>query len=70
MNEELKFRSFEASDSDAVWTIIKDVIAGGETYVFHPDSSREKMLAYWLAPEKKVYVAAFCYLNCKCLRIS
>lgn len=57
MNEELKFRSFEASDSDALWAIIKDVIAGGETYVFHPDSSREKMLAYWLAPEKKVYVA-------------
>lgn len=57
MNKELKFRSFEASDSDAVWAIIKDVIAGGETYVFHPDSSREKMLAYWLAPEKKVYVA-------------
>jgi len=53
----IKVRSFAESDADAVWSIIKEVIAGGETYVFNPDSSKEKMLNYWLASEKKVYVA-------------
>jgi L-amino acid N-acyltransferase YncA len=57
MNNQLKIREFEEADREAVWDIIRKVIASGETYVFHPDSSREKMLAYWLAPDKQVYVA-------------
>ena len=27
------------------------VIATGETYVFYPDSDRQKMLAYWCDPD-------------------
>ena len=45
------------SDKSAVWQIIKAVIAGGDTYVFDPDTPEDEMLAYWFSPEKHVYVA-------------
>lgn len=57
MKEQIFIRQFNDSDKEPLWRIIKSVIAGGETYVFDPDSSREKMLSYWLASDKKVYVA-------------
>lgn len=56
MSNDFTVRLIENSDHDRLWEIIEAVIRGGETYVFNPDSSREKMLAYWLAPEKKSYV--------------
>lgn len=54
---ETKVRPYTDQDNLKVWGIIEAVISEGETYVFYPDSSREKMLKYWLAPEKKVFVA-------------
>ena len=33
-------------DYDDIWEIIRQVISTGDTYVFDPDSSKEKMLAY------------------------
>src|SRR5215210_6624216 len=45
------------SDKPGVWEIIKIVIAGGDTYVFAPDTPEDDMVAYWFAPEKYVYVA-------------
>ncbi|MGQ0542262.1 MAG: GNAT family N-acetyltransferase [Blastocatellia bacterium] len=45
------------TDKSAVWQIIKNVIAGGDTYVFSPDTSEEEMMAYWFSPEKFNYVA-------------
>ena len=52
-----KIRSAVTADKPAVWEIIKAVIAGGDTYVFDPDTSEDEMLAYWFSPEKYVYVA-------------
>jgi ribosomal protein S18 acetylase RimI-like enzyme len=45
------------ADRQAIWPIIKAVIAGGDTYVFDPETSEDEMMAYWLSPEKFVYVA-------------
>lgn len=45
------------TDHEAVWHIISNVISTGDTYVFAPDSSQEKMLTYWFATDKKTYVA-------------
>ncbi len=56
VNMNLSVREVSPVDHDTLWNIIEAVIKGGETYVFNPNSSREKMLAYWLAPDKKVYV--------------
>jgi GNAT superfamily N-acetyltransferase len=37
--------------------IIEAVIAGGDTYVFDPNTPDQEMLEYWFSPEKHVYVA-------------
>jgi hypothetical protein len=52
-----EIRTANESDRNAVWLIIESVIAGGDTYVFDPDSTEDEMLAYWFSPEKHVYVA-------------
>jgi ribosomal protein S18 acetylase RimI-like enzyme len=44
-------------DHEAVWHIISNVISTGDTYVFAPDSTKEKMLTYWFSADKKTYVA-------------
>ena len=53
----ITIRTANDSDRSAVWLIIKEVIAGGDTYVFRPDSSKSEMLDYWLDPAKRTYVA-------------
>lgn len=50
-------RKAEDRDKPAVWRIIQSVIAGGDTYVFDPDTPEDEMMAYWFSPEKYVYVA-------------
>lgn len=49
-------KAFEA-DKPQIWEIIKAVISGGDTYIFYPDTPKEKMLAYWFAADKHTYVA-------------
>ncbi len=53
----IEIRKAFKEDKAQIWEIIKAVIEKGDTYIFYPDSSREKMLAYWFAADKKVYVA-------------
>jgi len=53
----IEIRKAVDSDKPAVWQIIKAVIAGGDTYVYPPDSPEDEMTAYWLGPEKNTYVA-------------
>ena len=53
----IEIRKFIKADKPLIWEIIKTVIAGGDTYVFAPDSSEEKMLAFWCSAEKQTYVA-------------
>lgn len=55
----LEIRKAAEADREAVWQIIKAVIATGDTYVFAPDTPREEMLAYWFAPDKHTYVAVW-----------
>lgn len=57
MNRMLTIRKATSLDHDAVWEIIHTVIAEGDTYTFYPDSSKEKMLAYWFGPDRHTYVA-------------
>ena len=53
----IAIRKANKTDEPPIWTIIKSVISAGDTYVFAPDSSKEKMLAYWCGADKKTYVA-------------
>ena len=53
----VEIREAEESDKPAIWQIIKAVIAGGDTYVFAPDTPEDDMMAYWFTPDKHNYVA-------------
>ena len=53
----IQIRKATKADQDSAWEIIRPVIAGGDTYCFSPDSSKEKMLAYWFGEDKNTYVA-------------
>ena len=55
----IDIRTATGTDADEIWNIIKEVIATGDTYVFDPTSSKEKMLAYWLAQGNHTFVALF-----------
>lgn len=57
MNPKIHIRQASSGDADQLWDIIRQVIAGGDAYVFAPDSNREKMLAYWMDPAVHTYVA-------------
>ena len=57
MESSIKIRSAIPPDHDAIWKIIQQVISSGDTYVFDPDSSREKMINYWCGPDKHTFVA-------------
>jgi ribosomal protein S18 acetylase RimI-like enzyme len=53
----IQIRKAIPADADGVWAIIKEVIATGDTYVFAPDSPKEKMLGHWFGQDKHTYVA-------------
>jgi ribosomal protein S18 acetylase RimI-like enzyme len=53
----LEIRKAVEADKPEVWEIIKAVIDGGDTYVFYPNTPKEKMLAFWFAEDKQIYVA-------------
>lgn len=59
MSSRITFRAAASNDRDAIWEIIERVIKTGDTYVFDPNSSKEKMLNYWIATEKHTYVAEY-----------
>lgn len=54
---EINIRRAIPEDHDSIWQIIEPVISTGDTYVFAPDSGREKMLGYWCGKDKHTYVA-------------
>jgi ribosomal protein S18 acetylase RimI-like enzyme len=50
-------REASRHDRDAVWEILRAVVAAGDTYVFDPEIPREEALAYWFHPGTRIYVA-------------
>lgn len=57
MGASLLIREAEENDWPAIWPIISAVVAGGDTYVFKPDTPESVLKDYWLAPDKWTYVA-------------
>lgn len=53
----LKIRPVLPTDKEALWAIIEPVIRAGDTYMYAPNSSRDKMLGIWFDPEKHAYAA-------------
>ena len=50
-------RPATAADAEAIWQIFKAVVAGGDTYVFAPETPREEALDYFLGPGMQSWVA-------------
>lgn len=57
MDGQIKIRKANEKDQEAIWQIISEVIAAGDTYVFSPGSGRDEMLEYWCGNDKHTYVA-------------
>ncbi|MBY8975287.1 GNAT family N-acetyltransferase [Rhodobacteraceae bacterium NNCM2] len=53
----LTIRPATEADHDAIWQILEPTFRAGETYCVDRDVTREGALAYWLAPENRVFVA-------------
>ena len=53
----LEIRKATEKDANEIWEIIKSIISTGDTYVFSPDSPKEKLLAFWCSADKRTYVA-------------
>jgi ribosomal protein S18 acetylase RimI-like enzyme len=45
------------TDANAIWAIMEPIIRAGETYTLPRDMDQEAALAYWLCPEREVFVA-------------
>ncbi len=55
----IHIRKAESKDHDSIWQIIHQVIAGGDTFVFAPDSSRTEMLDFWCGQDKHCYCQTY-----------
>jgi L-amino acid N-acyltransferase YncA len=53
----VSIRRAAEADFESLWSIFREVIASGDTYVFSPDTPREDAYAYWLGPGVTSYVA-------------
>ena len=52
-----RIRPANDSDREAIWEILREVIAAGETYPLDPNISREDALVYWFQGGARVWVA-------------
>jgi L-amino acid N-acyltransferase YncA len=53
----IEIRSAKESDITPMIGIFRQVVVGGDTYVFLPDASEEDARSYWWSPDFKVFVA-------------
>ena len=53
----MKIRRATSSDHDNIWALAKPVFRAGETYPVPRDVLRQDGLAYWLSPDKTLFVA-------------
>lgn len=50
-------RPAQASDDDAVWSILEPIIRAGDTYTLPCEISREDALSFWFSEDHEVFVA-------------
>ena len=56
-NNAINIRKATSTDHDAIWSIIKQVVASGDSYAFAPNSNRIDLLNYWCGQNKHTFVA-------------
>ena len=50
-------RPARPDDAPALWAILEPVIRAGDTYALDPDMTEAEALAYWLGPDREIFVA-------------
>ena len=55
--KEIDIRPANEADFDAMWPIFQTLVAGGDTYTFPADTTREECHAYWFGPGVQSFVA-------------
>jgi L-amino acid N-acyltransferase YncA len=53
----MTIRPATRADEASIWTIFRQVVAPGDTYVFDPEMPREEALAYWFRSDTHTSVA-------------
>lgn len=53
----LEIREIGAAEFDLVWPIFRDVVAGGDTYSYAPDTSAEEARSMWTTAPARCFVA-------------
>jgi ribosomal protein S18 acetylase RimI-like enzyme len=53
----ITIRAANEADFEDIWRIFHRVVAGGDSYVFPSDASREDARGYWLSADFKTFVA-------------
>ncbi len=53
----MQIRPATNGDANAIWTIMEPIIRAGETYTLPRDTDKESAVAYWLSPEREVFIA-------------
>jgi ribosomal protein S18 acetylase RimI-like enzyme len=53
----MQIRPATDGNADAIWAIMEPIIRAGETYTLPRDMDKVSALAYWLSPEREVFVA-------------
>ena len=53
----IEIRRAQDSDFDGIWEIFHEVVQGGDTYVYPPDTTREQAHAFWMSKDLSTYVA-------------
>lgn len=51
------FRPASRHDADAIWSLFQAAIAGGDAFVFAPETTRDDALAYWFQPGSFSFLA-------------
>jgi L-amino acid N-acyltransferase YncA len=54
---EVEIRRAEESDFDGIWEIIHQVVERGDTYPYHPDTTKEQAWEIWMSKAITTYVA-------------
>jgi L-amino acid N-acyltransferase YncA len=54
---DIQIRPATDADFSAMWTIFQEHVAGGETFVHGPSTTRQDSHAYWFAPSATTFVA-------------
>ncbi|MCW3059039.1 MAG: GCN5-related N-acetyltransferase [Capsulimonas sp.] len=54
----LDIRKATEEDWPAIWPIFQEVVSGGETYAYDPQTTAEEARGFWMSPAATTFVAA------------